>query len=314
MATPPIPDDVLKHNAAIYAKLGMQKASIYLNLNYTTLESRIQEAIRRGFLEKKVGRVRPEIEGRRHIDIQNGHVLIGSDAHYYPGIVSTAHRAFVQMCRDINPTAVIMNGDIFDGARVSRHARIGWDNKPTVKQELETVDTRLAEVREAAGTKNLYWTLGNHDARFETFLAAAAPEFEGVQGFTLKDRYPEWAPCWSVWISDNTVVKHRFKSGIHAPHNNTMWAGKSMVTGHLHSLKVQPISDYNGTRYGVDCGTLAQPYGPQFNDYCEDSPVSWRSGFVLLTYHKGKLLWPQVIAVHDEENGEVEMGTKVFQV
>jgi hypothetical protein len=74
-----------------------------------------------------------------------------------------------------------------------------------------------------------------------------------------------------------------------------------MVTGHLHSSKVTPYTDYNGTRYGVDTGCLADPYGPQF-EYTEDNPRNWRSGFAVLRFHEGKLLQPQLVIVHDSNH------------
>jgi hypothetical protein len=58
-------------------------------------------------------------------------------------------------------------------------------------------------------------------------------------------------------------------------HNATLWAGRNIITSHLHSLKVTPFSDYNGARFGVDTGTLANPYSEQFN-YQEDNPRNHR--------------------------------------
>lgn len=243
-------------------------------------------------------------EGRLDFEVQDGVVIVFSDAHYYPGIVSTAHRALLALCRQLKPAAVICNGDAFDGSSISRHPRIGWDKKPTVVEELKAVDERLSEVERAAKGAKLFWPLGNHCSRFETFLAANAPQFEGTPGFTLKSHFPRWAPCWSVWINDTVVVKHRMRSGIHAPHNNTVNSGKTIVTGHLHQLKVQPFSDYNGRRYGVDSGTLADPYGPQFVDYCEAGPVNWHSGFVVLTFKDGVLLAPELVTKFDQERVE----------
>jgi hypothetical protein len=156
---------------------------------------------------------------------------------------------------------------------------------------------RLGEIESAANGAKLFWPLGNHDARFETRLAQAAPQYEGVRGFHLKDHFPAWAPCWSVWINDDVVVKHKFKNGIHATHNNTMWGGKTIVTGHLHSLKVTPLTDYTQTRWGVDTGTLAEPGGPQFVNYTEDNPTNWRSGFAVLTFRDGELLDPELCRV-----------------
>lgn len=244
--------------------------------------------------------------------IDNGTVIVFSDAHYHPKIISTAHRALLKLIRDLKPRMVICNGDAFDGGTISRWPRIGWDKKPSVPDELRAVQERLTEIEDAAGRAQLCWPLGNHDARFETFLAAAAPQYEGVKGFSLKDHFPTWSPCWGVWINDDVVVKHRWRGGIHATRNNTLNGGVTMVTGHLHSLKVTPLSDYKGTRYGVDTGTLADPDGPQFSDYLEMSPTDWRSGFAVLTFHKGRLLWPEL--VHVLEEGVAEFRGTILEV
>lgn len=235
----------------------------------------------------------PPAGTRQHINVSNGLVMIGSDAHYWPGEPSTAHRAFVMLCRDLDPDAVILNGDVIDGARISKHAAIGWEKRPKLIDELTAAKARLAEILEVTPQANHIWTLGNHDMRFETNLATHAPEYEGICGMHLKDHFPAWTPCWSCWLNDNTVVKHRFKGGDHAGFNNSLKSGLHTVTGHDHVLSVAPVSDYRGVRYGVRCGTLAEPYGPQFVDYTEDNPVNWQSGFVVLTYHEGLLLPPE---------------------
>ena len=278
------------------------RAAEILTTTYRSILARMSrleaKGVRFEVADKRSHRYIPDTNpGRLNKEIKNGVVLVGSDAHYFPDTITRAHLAFVKLCGELNPSVVVMNGDVFDGATISRWPRIGWDNKPTVKQELDTCTQRLLEISDAAKGAAFIWPLGNHDARFETFLAAHASEYEGVKGFHLKDNFPEWKPCWSFFINDNTVIKHRFKGGIHAVHNNTLWAGRTMLTGHLHSLKSTPLSDYNGTRYGVDTGTLAEPYGRQFSDYTEDNPVNWRSGFAVLTYHDGFLLPPELCEV-----------------
>lgn len=267
---------------------------------------------RRVNLEKKYGqqikapsprttRMAQEHPGRILIDLKDGVVLVGGDGHYWPGPATTAHRAFVKFCKTLKPQIVVMNGDAFDGATISRHHPIGWENRPSVIDEMEAVQERLGEIEKAAFKARKVWTLGNHDGRFETRLATVAPEYARVHGFHLKDHFPHWEAAWSCWVND-VVIKHRGpKGGVHAVHNNTVAAGKTMVTNHLHSLKVTPYDDYNGTRYGVDCGTLAEPNGPQFLDYSEDNPKNHRSGFVVLTFRGGKLLWPEIVAVYDSE-------------
>ena len=255
-----------------------------------------------------------DVPGRLRFDLDDGMIVCGSDAHFWPGIISTAHRAFVRFCREFRPKIVVMNGDVFDGASISRHPPIGWEDSPGVKEEIEACKDRLGEIVVAAEDARRVWNLGNHDARFETRLAQVAPEYAKVHGVHLADHFPDWEKSWSCWINDDIVIKHRNKGGIHATHNNTLWAGKTMVTGHLHSLKVTPFSDYAGTRWGVDTGTMAVANGPQFQGYLEDNPVNWRSGFAALTIRRGKLLWPEVIHVIDEGAGEVEFRGKVYTV
>ena len=92
----------------------------------------------------------------------------------------------------------------------------------------------------------------------------------------------------------------------------TIFAGVTMVTGHLHSLKVTPFNDYTGNRFGVDTGTLAEINGPQFMDYMEDNPANWRSGFAVLTFKDGRLLWPEL--VHKWDEGLVEFRGQVVDV
>lgn len=235
------------------------------------------------------------------LTIKNGIVLVGSDAHYWPGKPSTAHRAFVHFARKLSPAAVICNGDPFDGASISRHPPIGWENRPSVADELKVCQERLGEIAGAAYGAKKIWALGNHDARFETRLASIAGEYAKVKGFHLQDHFPDWTPCWSVWVNGNVVIKHRYKGGVHATHNNAVMSGKTMITGHLHSAKVTPFTDYNGTRYGVDTGCMADPWGPQFLDYSEDNPKSWREGFCVLTFIDGKLLMPELVSVWNKK-------------
>jgi hypothetical protein len=306
-------DDMLRDAVDAYSKYGTQaSAAAALGITRPTLQHRLREADRRS-LAKIPSILDTEYPGRLTLDIENGLVLIASDAHYWPGVVSAAHRAFVRAIKEFKPTAVIMNGDAFDGASISRHAPGQWEERPSVFQELEACRARLGEIEDAAGDAPLLWPLGNHDARLESRLATVAPEFAGVHGVHLKDHFPRWAPCWSVEINGHTMVKHRWKSGAHGVHNNTVNAGVSIITGHDHGLRVSPFTDYRGTRYGVSTGTLAPVWGPQFT-YTEDNPRSWRGGFIFASFCDGDLMWPEPCWVVDEQRGKVGFRNKVYYV
>ena len=241
-------------------------------------------------------------EAREFIEfkVRDGTVLIGSDAHYWPGMISTAHEGFVKFAKEMQPAAVILNGDVIDGATISRFPPPGWEYQPEVYEEIETCLARLKEIKDVAPDARRIWTYGNHDQRVEMFVATHAKEFKGVEGFHLHDHFNDWERCWGAFINhkkgttQGVCVKHRFKGGVHAAYNNIVHSGLNMVTGHLHSAKVSPKTNYNGTCWGVDCGTLAEPHGRQFTGYTEAGPVDWRSGFAVLTFKDGQLLQPEL--------------------
>src|SRR5512145_1434992 len=41
--------------------------------------------------------------------IPDGIVMVGSDAHYWPGYVSAAHRGFLHLIKRLKPTAIVLN-------------------------------------------------------------------------------------------------------------------------------------------------------------------------------------------------------------
>lgn len=247
---------------------------------------------------------------RLHQDVRDGTVIIFSDAHYWPGIVSTAHRALVHLVEELKPKMVIGNGDIFDMASPSHWGRRDFAVQPNVRQEIEAVQERLSEI-EAVAPKScrLVRTIGNHCIRFTRKLVTVAPEFEGLKGFALTDHFPRWQECWSIHLNQKTdgwtEIKHRWKGGVHSSFNNAKESSVHYATGHDHALRVQEFTNRRGTFYGMNSGTLADPEGPQFG-YAEDSPSNHRSGFLVLTYHKGLLLRPSICKVMDEEHVDFE--------
>lgn len=235
-------------------------------------------------------------------EVKNGSILIGSDFHIWPGNASVALRAFKKVCKDIQPKAVILNGDVLDFPAISRHPPMGWEGIPLPFEEIECAQDHLNDILQATpkGCRKV-WTLGNHDARFEMKLAAHAKEYKNIKGIHLSDHFPIWEKGWSTWINETVVIKHRWKGGVHATYNNTVYSGKTMVTGHLHSQRVTPFTDYNGTRYGIDTGCVADPYHRAFS-YAEDNPRNWVSGFAVLTFKDGKLLLPDLCSVWDKSS------------
>lgn len=283
-----------------YRITGSQRAAAeYLAIPRTTLISWLDCATRLHGLEMPSGAIGPEAKGRAVAALMTGTAIVAADFHYWPGAPSTAHRALIKLTKILKPDILVANGDVCDFATISRHPPLGWTSMPSAVEEIEAAQERLHEWAEAGGGAKRYWPVGNHDARMETFIASRAPELKGIIGTSLADHFPLWEPCYSVWINDEPgglVCKHRFKGGVHAPWNNALHAGRSIATGHLHSQKVIPYTNYNGTIYGVDVGCIAEPHADQFQ-YMEDNPRNWRSGFAVFRFEQGILMPPDLVTV-----------------
>ena len=88
---------------------------------------------------------------------------------------------------------------------------------------------------------------------------------------------------------------------------------KKFDKSHLTSDGDLPkLFNYNGRRFGVDTGCLAEIDGPQFYNYTEDSPTNWASGFAVLTFHNGKLLYPEL--VHKFDKDHIEFRGQIIKV
>lgn len=240
--------------------------------------------------------VKTSIPKKLSFSCPDGVIVIGSDAHYWPGEATVAHKAFVEVIKELKPKAVVLNGDVVDGARVSRHDPLYGTNPPTIKQEIEVCQERLGEIEKAFKNAALLWTYGNHDTRLWRYLRMNAPEVEKMPGTDVFDYFPGWRHSYLIEVNNDLIIKHRWHNGVHATYNNTLRGGRSICTGHLHRLQITAWGDYNGRRYGIDSGTLADPDHESFA-YLEGNPTAWASGFVVLTYKNNQLLHPEICEV-----------------
>lgn len=231
--------------------------------------------------------------------IEDGYVVAFSDAHFWVEEKSRAHEALLVALRKLKPKIIVANGDLLDGARISRHDPSGIDPLPTLADELEVTKRHTAEIARASSGAKRYFTLGNHDSRLSRYLAKHAPALEDVDGSRLDHHILGWEFCMSITLNETVVIKHAFKGGVHATYNNTLHDGRTIVTGHLHAQMVRPFTDARGIRYGVDLGCLADPSWPQFN-YATANTKNWRSGFGVLEFRDGKLLPPMLASVQDD--------------
>lgn len=233
---------------------------------------------------------------RIELDLRGKTLLVGNDAHFWPGQKSVIWEAFLDVAHAIKPDAIILNGDLVDGTRVSRHPRLRNQNAPRLSDEIKEAQIQIKRLPEAS---EQIWTLGNHDARVDIYLANNAPEMDDM-ATNLRELFPKWQFTYAAMINEGfprvipTEVRHFFRAGNHARWNNVMYGGIHMVTGHTHGLGVTSFNNRLGRIYGIETGMLNSNTAAQF-EYHQGMPSRANGGFALLTFDKeGNLLPPEL--------------------
>ncbi len=284
MATPKLDLSLAQQAVDAYLECNQSKteAAALLGIPPQTFTHRLKTAKAYGLINDISGPQKYQTQipfNVLRVDLE-GPVVFYSDAHFWPNIYSDAFWILLQVIKDLKPVAVFDGGDYFDGARISRHPRNGWEERPGVPEELGACKLAKGMIKDAAGEAELREVWSNHATRFDSFLSARVPEYQGVPGFSLQEHFPDWQYASGFMINDGVIVCHDIYGGVHADYNNVLKSGVTTITGHTHHLRMRPYSDLRGTRYGIETGTLADPMGPQFA-YAGARTRDWQSGFVV---------------------------------
>ena len=268
----------------------MAEAARQINVNPDTFHHRLKmarEKFPNGIPEEG------EFQGRwtypRMIGIEapNTTWIIGSDLHIWNGEPPLIYKAFIAVAKKLKVDGIILNGDIIDGARISRHQSIRGSTAPKIEVEIETAKKWLKMLPNA---KHKLWTMGNHDLRIDTYIATNASELSDYI-LSLAEHFPAWQFAFAFYLNETLEVRHRFRGGIHGAWNNTLHSGTNIATGHTHQLQVTAMRDRHGSRWGIETGTLADPFGPQF-EYSEGTPSRAQMGFSVITFDEDGTMFP----------------------
>ena len=173
---------------SLFEQMGATALAKHLGTRERNVYSRRRDIEnKRGITLSAPNRSGKSYPGRVPLEIVNGSVLIGSDLHIWPGEESTCLKAFKNFVDDLKPSAVILNGDVMDFPRISRHPQ-SWESAPDPKDEIEAAFDHLADIvaRSKRGSRKI-WTLGNHDARLEALIANSTPQLRGLKGVHLAE-------------------------------------------------------------------------------------------------------------------------------
>ena len=114
--------------------------------------------------------------------LSNSYLLLSISDTHTTFLDPFTWQCFLSAIRDLRPDGVLLNGDIIEGAEISRYPKIpGW----TVPLQLELDFKRemFRQIREDAGHDgDLFDTAGNHDTdRLAMYLTQVAPALSGLR-------------------------------------------------------------------------------------------------------------------------------------
>lgn len=284
--------------------MGFAAAARKLSLPESTARNRYYAAVRTLNLPDVTARAVPNAgettnESEVIWGVENGSFLVFGDCHWtnpdQPR--SVAHEALLRAVPKIQPDFLLCTGDALDLGEISRHDRIGWAPVGRVKDTLAAGRLHFGDLSDLAPKAKKFWAIGNHDERYDNYLAKYAAAFEGEAGLTLAEKFPDWRMAWRFDFGAFYAL-HRWHNGEHAAYNNVMKGAASMVTGDTHKLRVTPRENLKGRAYGVEAGMLADPNWTCFS-YLRGKPTAWTQGWVVLTVRNGRLLQPETCEVLD---------------
>ena len=213
-----------------------------------------------------------------NLPIECNNVLLISDLHI-PFHDIKALSVALKYGKEQNVNCIFINGDLLDFFMISKFVRF----KPwiSVQEELELTREFLGVLNEEFPDVPIYFLIGNHDQRLETYLATKAPELLDVPEFKLEDLLKGFN---MRVLDDDVLVKmgklsvthgHKLLRGFFSPVNPArgtfLRAKASTIIGHLHKVSTHTETTITGKTiacYSMGCLCELNPrYAPLANNF-----------------------------------------------
>ena len=262
----------------------------------------------------------PKFENRDLPKSKIEHWVIGSDFHV-PYQHEESCNIFYQVIADLNPSKVILLGDMLNLDQFSRYPGEGkYPGAPTWIDEIAAVGKILGNVLQASRSKDveLLWFEGNHELRLKKHLMRNDPIlyshldiaslFQLSKNKEAQDNFGHFEYIDSpekYYPNQNLVVKHGETVRKHAGMSAAAEVDSlltSVIMGHCHRLGIYRRSS-GRTRYsnelplfGMETGCMCDYNLP----YVEGSTSNWQHGFGVLTIDNQNLIVePEMVSINN---------------
>lgn len=203
-----------------------------------------------------------------------------------------AFRAFIQFCKDFQPTRVVGIGDHLDCPAPSRWNRgTAAEYATNLQKEIDTLNGMLWELRDDYdGPLELH--TGNHEKRIDVYTSTKAPAFSDLRCLSLPELLdyrslgiadlPTVAKLAPGWVSTHGDIGTLSKYGGGTAISLARRFGESVVCGHTHRLGHIQESVGRGARqilHGVETGHMMDVGKAS---YITTGAPNWQSGWAAL--------------------------------
>lgn len=188
-----------------------------------------------------------------------------------------------------NVDSVIINGDLLDFYKLSRFTKD--PTRRSFTYELDMAAEFFEMLRGIFPTQEIYYKMGNHEDRYETYLKLKAPELFGDTHYSLEDRL-NLASYKIRYIESSRLIKygklniihgHEFGGSFFNPVNPArglfMRAKCNIIAGHNHQTSEHHENNLNGESMATwSIGCLCQ-LDPEYRPFAF---TKWNWGFGIL--------------------------------
>ena len=256
--------------------------------------------------------------------------VIASDFHA-PYHHQSSCDILYQVMNDINPSKVILLGDLINLDQFSRYNDGKHPGSPTWIDEVSYAGDILGKVRQAAPNAKLQWFEGNHEYRLKKYLMKNDPilygHFDISTLFQLSkndDAQKEFNLYEYIDLPEildkelGVIFKHGNKVRSHAGMSAIAEMNElqlSVVMGHCHRLGITRKAS-GRARYMEEPTLFAMEVGCMCNydlGYLEGVTVNWQHGFGVLTIIRSgdtPIVEPSVVAIN---NGKAFFRGKLYR-
>ena len=216
------------------------------------------------------------------------------------------HRAFdtfLEAAYVAQPSEMVLIGDTVDFYAVSFHDK-DPDRRYLLKEEVQAANEQCLDVVASMGIPKVTYLLGNHENRYNRYLARNAPDLHGLcptlqELLRIEQRgwdCHEYGTPYSVGKMD--YVHDVGLCGKAAAQRSVEAYGKSVCIGHTHRLSIYHTGDAHDRHMCLNVGWLGSAAEV---DYMHKWKVNkdWQHGFGLVDYFPNGNFSAQAIAIND---------------